>query len=122
MGRRTQPSSPEAWILEDVVALVDARDTPRAKRGPYKPRTPKQRPARPLRRAAGLAAARAGLRPLGAGPDRSGRAELAAAGDAALPWRGGAAGLGRAAALGRGASRSRAPSGREYRGGGAGAG
>jgi len=33
------------WSLEDVVALLDACEAPPAKRGPYKPRAPKQRPA-----------------------------------------------------------------------------
>ena len=32
------------WSMEDVVALLDAREAPPAKRGPYKPRAPK-RPA-----------------------------------------------------------------------------
>src|SRR3712207_8947437 len=49
-----------------------------------------------LGRAAALAAAGAGLGSLGAGLDRPGRAELAAAGDAALRRGSGAAGLGRA--------------------------
>ena len=29
------------WSMEDVVALLDAREAPAAKRGPYKPRRPK---------------------------------------------------------------------------------
>jgi len=29
------------WSMEDVVALVDAREEPSKKRGPYKPRQPK---------------------------------------------------------------------------------
>jgi IS1 family transposase len=29
------------WSMEDVAALLDAREAPTAKRGPYKPRTPK---------------------------------------------------------------------------------
>ena len=31
------------WSMEDVVALLDARETPPTPRGPYKPRAPKQR-------------------------------------------------------------------------------
>ncbi len=33
------------WSMEDMVALLDAREAPPAKRGPYKPRAPKQRSA-----------------------------------------------------------------------------
>ena len=29
------------WSMEDVVALLDAREAPPAKRGPYRPRQPK---------------------------------------------------------------------------------
>jgi hypothetical protein len=29
------------WSVEDVVALIDAREAPPAKRGTYKPRRPK---------------------------------------------------------------------------------
>lgn len=29
------------WSMEDVVALLDAREAPPAKRGPYKPRAAK---------------------------------------------------------------------------------
>jgi hypothetical protein len=33
------------WEIADIAALIDAREWPPKKRGPYKPRAPKQRPA-----------------------------------------------------------------------------
>jgi hypothetical protein len=39
------PPRAELWSMEDVVARLDAREAPAAKRGPYKPRASKQRPA-----------------------------------------------------------------------------